>query len=343
VSSKAVFYLREFAVLIRLQNVGTSLTAIIGALSAVGQNLYLLDFLMLFLMAAITNVGGQIHNDIVDFEIDKNSSDLKERPLVKGSFSKSSAKAMVLVCLAINVAIALFYFGGILAFGVLVASMIFGTLYNLYSKKIMGSDIFLSVSFALFALYGAMVVIPGFTSFSDVGLLTWIIVGMSFVHVQIMNSFQGGLKDVKNDAKMKAKTLAVQLGVRVSKDDELSIPLSFSLFNLVFVALTVVFATIPFFVEQVSLSIVQKALIVVLLAWMLSTGFRLLKMKKFDKSKIKHLIRNHELARFSLVPVLLFDVIGFFWLIFLVVEPLVWFVVFNYLLYGERWSKPKVY
>ena len=342
-SSKAVFYLREFAVLIRLQNVGTSLTAVIGALSAVGQNLQMLDFVMLFLMAAITNVGGQIHNDIVDFDIDKNSSDLKERPLVKGSFSKTSAKAMVLVCLAINVGIAILYFGGILAFGVLVASMVFGTLYNLYSKKIMGSDIFLSISFALFALYGAMVVIPGFSCLSDVGLLTWIIVGMSFVHVQIMNSFQGGLKDVKNDAKMNAKTLAVQLGVRVSKDDELSIPRAFALFNLVFVGLTVVFAAVPFVVEAVNLSLVQQVLIVVLLVWMLSTGFRLLSMKKFDKSKIKHLIRNHELVRFSLVPVLLFNVVGIFWVVFLVVEPLVWFVVFNFLLYAESWSKPKEY
>ena len=298
---------------------------------------------MLFLMAAITNIGGQIHNDLVDFDIDKNSSDLKERPLVKGSFSKASAKIMVLVCLAVNVAIALLYFGGTLAFGVLVASMFFGTLYNLYSKKIMGSDIFLSISFALFALYGAMVVIPGFSGFSDVGLLTWIIVGMSFVHVQIMNSFQGGLKDAKNDAQMNAKTLAVQLGVRVSKDDELYIPRSFALFNLVFVGLTVVFATIPFVVEAVELSLIQQALIVLLLVWMLSTGYRLLAMKKFDKSKIKHLIRNHELARFSLVPVLLFNVIGIFWVLFLVVEPLVWFIVFNFLLYGERWSKPKAY
>ncbi|MDG6229512.1 MAG: hypothetical protein QCH96_06060, partial [Candidatus Thermoplasmatota archaeon] len=56
--------LREFAVLIRVQQLGTSVTPIIGALSVKGALLDLSDAFLLFLIAMIINIGGQIHNDL---------------------------------------------------------------------------------------------------------------------------------------------------------------------------------------------------------------------------------------------------------------------------------------
>ena len=84
--------IREIAVLIRIQQLGTSITAVIGGLTVKGFNLDFFDFLLLFIIGMIVNIGGQVHNDIIDYDIDKRSKELKERPLVKGTVSCMEAK-----------------------------------------------------------------------------------------------------------------------------------------------------------------------------------------------------------------------------------------------------------
>ena len=58
--------IRELAILIRIQQLGTSVTAIIGALSVRGMNLELSNVFLLFFICLIVNVGGQVHNDLCD-------------------------------------------------------------------------------------------------------------------------------------------------------------------------------------------------------------------------------------------------------------------------------------
>ena len=141
--------IREIAVLIRIQQLGTSITAVIGGLTVKGFSLDFFDFLLLFIIGLIVNIGGQVHNDIVDFDIDKHSKDLKERPLVKGTVSFQTAKVIILLCLFLVFALILYFFPNIIALFTIIISFIFGVLYNLYSKKIPGSDLFLYLSLSL--------------------------------------------------------------------------------------------------------------------------------------------------------------------------------------------------
>lgn len=343
VASELLKSIYEFLVLIRIQNLGTSVTAVIGALSVKGSSLSLLDFLMLFMMAAIINVGGQVINDIKDFDIDKNSKDLYNRPLVKGTISIKTAKITVIVCLFLLLFIAFYYFGNIVALVILFLLMFMGYLYNLFSKKLPGSDFFLSISFALFALYGAIVVTENFSGIEDISNLTWITVSMVFIHVQIMNSMEGGLKDVKNDRISGAKTIAVTFGVKVDKN-KLNIPPSFILFNLFFVILTALIPFIPVYIVGFDYySTIQLLLLTIFIVWMIFSSIKLFTMKKFDKKKIKFYIRNHELTRFALVPIILLNLIGVYWALFLILFPIIWFAVTNYLFYKETWAKPKLY
>lgn len=333
--------LKEFAKLSRIQNVGTSIIAVMGALTVKGINLDFLDFLMLFLMAAIINIGGQIINDIKDFEIDKNSKELQERPLVKGTISIKAAIIIVLICLVLLLFIAFLYFGGIIALIVLFSSMFFGYLYNVFSKKIPGSDVFLSISFALFFLYGAIVVTDNFQSFRDIGLITWIVAGMVLIHVQIQNSFQGGLKDAKNDRESGAKTLAVFLGVKVNT--KLYIPFSFKAICITLDILMIVLAIIPLLIFTFQYSIMQQVLLILAMIAMLYSAIKLLTMKTFDRKKIKSTLRNHEITRYVLVPIILLNIIGITWALFLILFPMIWLLFFNYLLYKDSWSNPKAY
>ena len=333
--------LREFAILIRIQNLGTSITAVMGALTVKGFNLELLDFLLLFLMAAIINVGGQIINDIEDIQIDKNSKELINRPLVKGTISTKTAKIIVILCLILLLSIAFGYYFNFIALAVLFSSMFFGYLYNLFSKKIPGSDTFLSISFALFFLYGAIVVTDNLQSLLDVKPLTWIVFGMVFAHVQIQNSFQGGLKDAKNDREAGARTLAVFLGVKAN--EKLYIPLSFKAISLSLDVLMIILVILPFISSEFEYSLAQPILLVLAIIGMLYSAVKLLTLKTFDRKKIKANLRNHEILRYALVPILLLNIIGIPWALFLILCPMIWLLLFNYILYRDSWSNPKLY
>jgi hypothetical protein len=215
----------------------------------------------------------------------------------------------------------------------------FGVLYNFYSKRIPGSDLFLSISLSLFLLFGAIVVNDNFKSINDIGLLTWVVFGLTFIHVFLMDALGGGLKDAKNDSDAKAKTLAIFLGVKVN--EKLFIPISYKLIILCFEFSTIVLVLLSFFFYGFNYSIIQLIIIMILVVFMVFSTLKLLNMKTFNRKKIKYHNRNHELAAYVLVPIVLFNYIGIYWTIYLIFFPVIWFIIFNYIFYRDSWVNPK--
>ncbi|MEE8565984.1 MAG: UbiA family prenyltransferase [Candidatus Thermoplasmatota archaeon] len=331
--------IREIAILIRIQQLGASITAVIGGLTVKGFGLDLFDFILLFVIGLIVNIGGQVHNDIKDFNIDKRSNELKERPLVKGTVSFKTAKVIILLCLISVFAIILYYFPNIIALFVIIISFIFGVIYNIYSKKLPGAELFLSFNMSLFLLFGAIVVIDDFQGLQDIGMITWVVFALTFIHVFLMNALGGGLKDAKNDRDSGAKTLAIHLGVNAN--DKLYIPITYKLIILLFEFSTIIFVFITFFLFDFEYSIIQLIFIILLIIFMVFSTLKLLNIKTFNRKKIMYYNRNHELAGYVLVPIVLFNIIGFFWVGFLIFFPIVWFIVFNYIFYKDSWVNPK--
>ncbi len=333
--------IREILVLIRIQQLGTSVTAVIGALTVKGFHLDLINFGLLFIIGLIVNIGGQVHNDIIDFDIDKRSKELKERPLVKGSVSFKTAKIIILLCLISVFLIILYFYPNIVALAVIIVSFIFGFLYNIYSKKLPGSDIFLSINMAMFLLFGAIVVTNDFQGFMDINMITWVVFALTFIHVFLMDALGGGLKDVKNDRDAGAKTIAIKLGVKAN--DILHIPILYKLIILIFDFSTIILVFIPFILFDFEYSIFQIILVILLNVLLIFSSLKLLNFKLFNRKKIKFHNRNHELAGYVLVPILLLNMIGIYWVLFLIFFPIVWFIVFNYIFYRDSWVNPKNY
>ncbi len=331
--------IREIAVLIRIQQLGTSVTAIIGALTVKGFNLALTDLILLFFIGVLINIGGQIHNDIMDVEIDKKSKELKKRPLVSGTVSMKTAKTIIFVCLIAVIILLALFIPNIYAISILFIGFGFGTLYNIYSKKLPGADLFLSVCMSLIILFGAISVTENFQGFQDIGILTCIIAIITFIHVFLMDALGGGLKDLKNDAEAKAKTLAIFLGCKANQ--KLHISASYKIIILIFDVSTILFALTPFLIYDFNYSILQMAFIILLLTGMLFSTLKLLNMKTFDRKKIKYHNRNHELTAYVLVPVILINIIGIYYAIFLIIFPILWFIIFNYIFYKDSWVNPK--
>jgi len=333
--------IREVLVLIRIQQVGASITAIIGALSIKGMSIELSTVFLLFIIGAIINIGGQVHNDICDYKIDKRSRELRHRPLVKGTISIKSAKIFVLLCLAIVLAILLYFYPSIYLISIILISFSIGTLYNIYSKKIPGADLFLSASLALFFLFGAISVMDNFQGFQDITISTWILFSLVFIHVFLMDALGGGLKDAENDRKSGAKTLAVYLGIKT--ENGFYIPMSYKLIIMLFELSTVFFTIGLFLFFKFEYTIIQIIIIGIILIGMVTSTIRMLQMKEFDRKKIKYVNRNHELFGYILVPMIIIISIGVFWFLFLLLLPILWFMIFNYILYKDSWKNPKTF
>ena len=82
---------------------------------------------------------------------------------------------------------------------------------------------------------------------------------------------------------------------------------------------------------------------ILLIIWMVFSTVKLLNMNIFDRKKIKYHNRNHELTGYILVPIILMEYIGIQWVLFLIIFPIVWFIVFNFIFYRDSWTNPKIY
>ena len=333
--------IREFAILIRIQQVGTSVTPIIGALSVKGNLLDITDAFFLFIIAMIINIGGQVHNDLCDYQIDKQSKELQQRPLVKGTFSLKDAKIIILFNLFLVLIILFCFYPSIYAISTILIGFLFGTLYNIYSKRLPGADLFLSISLSLFFLFGAIVVTDDFKGFQDISSTTWILFLLVFIHVFLMDALGGGLKDAKNDRKSGARTLAISLGVKANK--ELIIPTSYKSIMLLFELATIVLTALLYLWIQRQFHTIQLIFVIILLIGTFLTTIKMITMKVFDRKKIKYINRNHELFGYMLVPMILINTTGIIWFVFLLLLPIVWFMIFNFILYKDSWRNPKTF
>jgi len=327
--------IREYLKLARSFNaVLTGVSPVMGAI-AMGQ----FDILKLFLFFIIGFLGhsyGFVLNDIIDYKIDKTSSEISDRPLISGTISIQKAWAFALSCMIIAFIIAFYiayttqiYF----PIYILVFSTIFITIYNLISKKFPGMDIFVSLAIFLLILYGSTTVTG---NLRDISTLAWIVCILGSLQVLFMQFIAGGLKDIENDYNMGAKTLAIKLGVRVT-DGNLKISNSFKglAYGLQIIDVFVVF--LPFFIiwnisNLTTLQYFQWIVITLIAVLMFIISHKLLSMKKFERSKARKYIGSHYMVNFMIVPIMLMSLN--LWAGILMFFPLVGFILNNLIVHG---------
>ena len=304
--------------------VGLAMTPVVGALTVNSFSLTVLA--PLFLIGVISKIYGFVMNDYVDIEVDKLSNDLKDRALVKGTISKQTALGIIITTwilgyLAVFVffyrADPLFYMGLVC----IVISDILGIIYNVYGKKLIGSDFLIALSECMFFLFGAFMAL----SIGTPGVLTWIIFIILFNEQLYMNVVAGGLKDADHDYKRGVKNIALASGVKVKNDNSLHIPRSFKIFGLgerVCSSILVFFPFLFFGVEYYWWQIPVLLLFVVLLLY--SSG-NMLTMKTFNRKNIRKQIAVQLLIWHLFIPIILLSIIGYVYLLALLLLPLVWY------------------
>ena len=328
--------IREYIELMRLKALGMSTIAVFGALSINGS-LQISHFLQLFFIGIVFNVLGFVLNDYIDFDTDKKSMYSFERPLVKETISRKAALIISILCYIIIFTAAFIFFRDFFPMLLLSIAVILGTIYDCFGKKFIGADIPLAGSIAFFCLFGAA------TISHNIGGLTIIISCLLFTHVLFFNIIEGGLKDVHNDRKTGAKTIAVFLGVKT--DNPLIIPKTFKVIAISLELSSAILIFLPFFIIPKLITFdfwfVPLTILVVLEIKILYEVIKMLNIRSFDRAHVTHIIGEQEVRRYMTVPLILLGFAGIIWAVFLIFLPIIWYLTFVFILQDKILSNPK--
>jgi 4-hydroxybenzoate polyprenyltransferase len=328
-----------YAKLLRVPGIGAlGIVPVIGALTVGMYDLYTLT--IVFIIGAVASIFGFLINDYVDIELDRYVDDLQKKPLVSGEVSKKNA-----LMIAFILSFTAFFFIGLLWYNqhidyykftgltCIISAGILGTFYDVFGKNIVGSDFFVAISVALIFLFGAL-------SFGQPNAITWIIFILTFENILYMNVVQNGIKDADHDYKLGVKNVALTLGVKV-QEKSIVIPHSFQAFGFGLRLFSAVLFFVPFFVFGYDYYLWQIALLVFLILIYLYLDSKLLSLKVFERNQIRKLIGIQSFLRYSLVPVMLFSIVGILPSFILILIPIVWYILFTPLL-GEKLFKPRM-
>ncbi len=332
---------REYLKLSRSFNaVLTGVSPVMGAI-AMGQN-NILTLFMLFLIGFFGHTYGFVLNDIIDYNIDKTSKEISDRPLVSGTISIKKAWIYAIFSMIISFIIAFYlalttsiYYPII----VLALSAVFVTIYDLISKKIPGMDIILTTSIFFLILYGASTVVKDIFNVTKLALIVCI---LGSIQVLFMNAIAAGMKDIENDYKRGARTLAIKMGVRII-DGKLKVPITFKSLAYGIQLVDIILVFLPFFIvwNVTKLSILQYLqwgiiIIIGIILFVLSS--KLLNMKYFDRKKARGYIGSHYMINFTIVPIMLMTLNP--WAGLIMFLPGLGFILSNIILHGTI-TQPK--
>ena len=333
--NKAVAY----AKLLRLPGLGgLAIPPVIGALSVGVFDIY--SLLLLFIIGAFASIYGFILNDYADVELDKLVKELHGRPLVSGAVSRINAIAISVFCIffAFLFIFILWYgqtfdeykFAAVLC---IFLAGILGSIYNLYGKKIVGSDFLVALSVAFVFLFGAL-------SFGEPTIFTWIIFILTFNNLLHMNAVEGGIKDADHDYIMGVKNIALESGVKVDGKN-VFIPLSFKSFGMGIRFFSAFLVFVPFVFFEYDYYLWQIVILAAAALGVILVSAKLLSIKTFDRTTIRRYIALQSFLRYSLVPLLLVRSIGIFPSVLLIAFPILWYILLAPLL-GEKLFRPRM-
>jgi len=328
-----------YARLLRVPGIGAlGIVPVIAALTVGIYDLY--NLTLIFIIGAFASIFGFLINDYIDIELDRYVYDLQKKPLVSGEVSKKNA-----LIISFFLAFSTFFFIALLWYNQLldyykfigliciILAGFLGTFYDIFGKNIVGSDFLVAISVSLIFIFGAL-------SFGQPNVITWIIFVLTFENILYMNAIQNGIKDADHDYKLGVKNIARTLGVKV-QEDKIVIPRSFQAFGLGLRLFSAVLFFVPFIVFGYSYYLWQMVLLILFTITYLYLDVKLLSIKTFDRNQIRTCIGIQSFLRYSLVPIMLFSIVGILPSVLLILVPIVWYILFTPLL-GEKMFKPRM-
>lgn len=322
--------LLEYMRLMRFHSVSSETTIILlGALIMGQRNLFLL--FIVFIIGVFGHIFGYVLNDYADLEVDKKSDELKKKPLVSGIIIKSHAFVLAISAGIFAFFLTFIFFPNIVSILILICTAIVSITYDFYGKKIpYVSDFLVGAALFLFCLFGASTASIQFTN------IIFFVCVIFFFDTVYINGVEGGVKDVDHDFLAGAKTLATLMGVKVI-NNKLIFTKKFVIFSYIIRAIYIFLIFLLGIVIDLwnSDQYIMQSIIIILIILMVIVNYRFLHISNFDRSKIKKLIAVHSALSGIIIMLILLPVLGPFYVLFLLLFPVTWYTVFNYILYGK--------
>jgi 4-hydroxybenzoate polyprenyltransferase len=328
-----------YAKLLRIPGLGgLAIPPVIGAITVGVFDFY--NLLILFVIGSLAAIYGFILNDYADVEVDKLVKELHGRPLVSGDISRKNAIAICVFCILFSFLFVFMLWRGEIfddykfaAILCIFLAGVLGSIYDLYGKKIVGSDFLVAISVAFVFLFGAF-------SFGEPTIFTWVVFLLTFNNILHMNAIEGGIKDADHDHIMGVKNIALSSGVKVDGNN-IFIPPHFKAFGMGIRLFSTVLLFVPFVVYGYDYYIWQIIILALAILGVLYFSVRLLSVKTFDRSTIRKYISMQSFLRYSLVPLMLISSIGALYSLILIIFPIAWYIIFAPLI-GEKLFRPRM-
>jgi len=318
--------------LMRFHSISSETTIILlGALVMGQRDLRLLG--VVFIIGFFGHIFGYVLNDYADLKVDKKSDELQKKPLVSGQISKNNALILAISAAILAFSITFVYFPNLLSIIILIFTAIFSLTYDFFGKKIpFLSDYIVGIALFLFCLFGASTVTHEFDS------LIYYVCLIFFFDIVYINGIEGGIKDVDHDYLAGAKTVVTLLGAKV-KGNTLHLTkkiIAYSVFlRMVYIVLIILLGLHKDINLWTSGNYILQTVIVVILVLMIFVNYKFLTISTFDRSKIKKLIAAHSALSGIAIMVTLLPVLSLLIIVFLLLYPVIWYTVFNQILYGS--------
>ncbi len=328
-----------YAKLLRIPGLGgLAIPPVIGAITVGVLDFY--NLLILFVIGSFAVIYGFILNDYADVELDKLVKELRGKPLVSGAVSRKNAIAICVFCMLFSFLFIFILWRGetfdnykFVALLCIFTAGVLGSIYNLYGKKIVGSDFLVAISMAFVFLFGAF-------SFGVPTVLTWVIFLLTFNQTLHMNAVEGGIKDADHDYIMGVKNIALSSGVKVD-GDSVFIPIPFKAFGMGIRLFSAALLFVPFVFYGYDYHVWQIIILALAILGVLYFSVKLLSIKTFERNTIRKYIALQSFLRYSLVPIMLISFIGIVYSVVLIIFPIVWYLIFAPLL-GEKLFRPRM-
>ncbi len=330
--------IREYLKLARSFNaVLTGVSPVMGAIAMGQYNIAIL--FLLFLIGFLGHTFGFVLNDIIDYKIDKSSTEISDRPLISGTISIKNAWIFAFVSMFVAFIISLYIAvinQNFLPILILAISAFFIALYDLISKKFPFMDIFVALGIFFLIFYGTFYGETPVKSIYDISNIAWIVCILGSIQVLFMQIIAGGMKDIENDFKKGAKTTAIKMGVRIT-NGSLNVSLRFKALAYSIQLTDILIVFLPFFIvwEISNLSVLQYFqwfILGIIAVMMFALSHKLLSMKHFERSKARKLIGSHYVTNFALVPIMLMTLNP--WAGLMMFFPALGFILSNIILHG---------
>ncbi|MCK5261018.1 MAG: UbiA family prenyltransferase [Thermoplasmatales archaeon] len=322
----------EYLRLIRPQGAAaTGAVVIIGSLIMMGQR-NLPHLSILFIIGVLSHIFTFVLNEYADIRADEKSQYLKEKPLVSSAIPKNHALFIALLACVCAYALTIIFFQSLFPLLFLSLALLAGGMYNILGKKIPGSDLLIAGGCFFGCLFGASTVSIHFTN------LVYIISFSIFIYIVFSNAVVGGLKDADHDDLAGAKTTATRMGVKV-ENGKLLIPKKFTVFaytvKLTYIGLIVLAGFQPELSLWKSDEYMIHIIVIFLVVVIFATLYKFWRTSEFDRPRFNRLFGIHEIAAYSLAPIILLPIIGLNITLILILLPLFWLLIVNFILYGK--------